>query len=133
MGAIFLSFGWYIFCKFYKILDPFQKVTIVLYSVAFILKTMLWIFSWLSALYNSFKQENDKSLIPFQSIFGFFISAISFIIFHVIIFRVYTEYDLLKIMDDQEKRARATKLARVLYAYILIYIGLVIADTVVEI
>jgi hypothetical protein len=52
LTTIYLGLGGRVLLKFRSILDPFQKVAIITYSIAFIVKTIFWIISWQCADYN---------------------------------------------------------------------------------
>jgi hypothetical protein len=94
MTIIYVSFAGNVFIKYRSILDPFQKVSILIYCVAFVTKTIFWVISWQLAKHNeSIFDDTKEKLFPIQSTMGAIVSAISFIILQVIIFRIFIEYD----------------------------------------
>ena len=52
MTLIFLTLGGTLCLKYRKLLDPFQLVAILIYSIAFVVKTVFWVISWQIADYN---------------------------------------------------------------------------------
>ena len=43
MTLLYCSLGGTVFFKYWKLLDSFQKVTIIAFSIAFIIRTTFWI------------------------------------------------------------------------------------------
>ena len=81
MTLVFLTLGGALYLKYRKLLDPFQVCAILIYSIAFIAKTGVWIISWQAADYNeSILNDIKKQLIPVQSTLGALVAGISFII-----------------------------------------------------
>lgn len=127
MTTTYIGLGSHVFIKYLGILDPFQKVAIIAYSVAFIVKTVFWVISWQCAEYNEKNYlDTTKPLIPVQSTLGALVAGMSFIILQVIIFRIFVAYDQLKVKDEEEKKERATKQFRIMYYYIGFYIAMLI-------
>ena len=94
LTVIYLGLAGRVYFRFRKMLDPFQRVAIITYSVAFVAKTIFWIISWQCADYNErIYNDTKKQLIPVQSTLGALVSGISFIILQIIIFRIFVEYD----------------------------------------
>ena len=81
MTLVFLTLGGTLYLKYRKLLDPFQLAAILIYSIAFVAKTVFWVISWQAADYNE-RILNDikKQLIPVQSTLGALVAGISFII-----------------------------------------------------
>ncbi len=52
MTLIYITLGGTVYLKYRKILDPFQLAAILIYSIAFLAKTVFWIISWQAAEYN---------------------------------------------------------------------------------
>jgi heme/copper-type cytochrome/quinol oxidase subunit 2 len=65
MTLIFLALGGTLYLKYRKLLDPFQLLAILIYSIAFVVKTVFWVISWQAADYNErILNDPKKQLIP---------------------------------------------------------------------
>jgi len=65
MTLIFLTLGGTLYLKYRKLLDPFQLLAILIYSIAFVVKTVFWVISWQAADYNErILSDPNKQLIP---------------------------------------------------------------------
>jgi putative Mn2+ efflux pump MntP len=97
MAILYSSFGGPVYFKYRTLLDPFQKATILIFVCAFILKTIFW---YISEIYDENNREiysedpsNKIRILPIKTSLGSLVSGMSFIIYHIIIYRVIVEYD----------------------------------------
>jgi hypothetical protein len=106
LTTIYLSFGGLVFFKYRSLLDPFIKSNIIVFSMAFVTKTICWFVSWYLDTYNSLvlhkpidplNPNNIVPLVPIRVTLGSIVSGISFLILQIIIFRIILAYYLLKL------------------------------------
>lgn len=96
MTLLYCGLGGTVFFKYRTLLDPFQRATIIGFTVAFIVKTAFWIIAWEYNKYNlSVYSESDLNIriVPIRTTLGALVSALSFIIYQIIILRIIVELD----------------------------------------
>ena len=143
LTAIYLTFGGLVFFKYRSLLDPFIKSNIIIFSTAFVTKTIFWFVSWSLDSYNSsvlhkpidpFNRNNIVPLVPIRATLGSIVSAISFLILQIIIFRIILAYYLLKLEghSDLERNLKVRKIERLMYSHIAFYSLIVFTKVYVD-
>ena len=64
--------------------------------------------------------------MPIRSSLGSLVTAFSFIIYQIIIFRIIVEYDQLRYSNEEIKAKKARTMKRLMYLYMTLYASLVI-------
>lgn len=125
MMAFYISLGGYVLGKYRSILDPFMKSNIIIYLVAFTAKPIFWLACYWLELYNIQLSDTTQPLVPIRSTLGSAISAMCFLIIHILIIRIVLAYYLLKLESAQEKQVKAKGIMHGMYIHVIGYLLLV--------
>jgi hypothetical protein len=92
--AVYLTLAFPILIKYRPLMDAFMKANIGTYLFAFTAKPLFWFISYRLDIYNKsiHKWVQQEPLIPIDSPFGAVISAMSFLILHILIIRIVLAY-----------------------------------------
>ncbi len=126
MMLIYCALGGFSLWKFKGLLDPFIKSNITLFMIVFSVKPFFWLACQYLEQYNIILLDQEQPLVPIRSSIGSVISAMSFLILHIILFRIVLAYYLIKALTDEDRNKYARRFSLMMYIHVALYTTIVL-------